>query len=91
MKINTVLYGSAKVTDVSEDKIFETINRVVLLRIKTMILKNLGKEDVFAFKEVVKKNDPKLFFDFAYKRIPHLADKIHSEIRQLSLELQKTQ
>ncbi len=91
MKIDRVLYGSAKATDVSEEKIFDTINRIVLLRIKTMILKNLKKEDAFAFREVVKRNDPKLFFDFAYKRVPHLAEKIHSETKQLSLELRKAQ
>lgn len=91
MKTDRILYGTANSTDVIEDKIFETINRILLLRIKTMVLRNLKRGDAFAFKEVVKKNDPKLFFDFAYKRVPRLAEKIHSEIKQLSLELQRTQ
>lgn len=89
MKTDKVLYGAANASDVTEEKIFETINRIILLRVKTMILKSLKREDAFAFREVVKKNDPTLFFDFAYKRIPHLAEKIHTEVQQLSLELHK--
>ena len=72
-----------------EQKILEQINRIVLLRIKTLIVENLKKEDIPEFRQIIEKNDPKLLFSFANKKIPDLAGKIHEEIKRLTMELKK--
>lgn len=70
-----------------EQDLFEQINRIVLLKIKTLIVRNLQKEDIPEFEQAVKKNDISILLAFARRKIPHLSVKIHEEMKLLSQKI----
>lgn len=63
------------------EDIFEQINKIVLLKIKTLIIKNLRREDMPEFEQAVKKNNINTLLAFALRKIPHLSTKIHEEMK----------
>lgn len=71
----------------SEQETIAQINRILLLKIKTLIVRNLKKEDIPEFEKIVMKNDSNLLLSFAYKKIPNLASQIYREIESLSKKL----
>lgn len=73
--------------NVEEQEVLAQLNRIVLLKIKTLIVRNLKKEDVPEFEKIVLKNDSNLLLAFANKRIPHLGKMIYSEIEKLTQKL----
>lgn len=66
-----------------EQDLLEQINRIVLLKMKTLIVRNLQKEDIPEFEKIVRKNNSNLLLDFAHRKIPHLAQNIYKEIEKL--------
>lgn len=65
----------------TEEDILEQINKIVLLKIKTLIVKNLRREDIPEFERAVKKNDIYILLAFARRKIPHLSAKIYEEMK----------
>lgn len=70
-----------------EEEVIEQINKIVLLKIKTIIVKGLKKEDIPEFEQVVKKEDIGLLLAFAQKKLPNLSSKIHEEIKLLGQKI----
>lgn len=70
-----------------EQKILEQINRIVLLRIKSLIVKNLKQEDIPEFEQIVKSGNSNRLLSFAGKKIPNFSQKINLEIEQLKQKL----
>lgn len=70
-----------------EQEVLAQLNRIVLLKIKTLIVSNLKKEDISEFEKIVLKNDSNLLLAFANKKIPNLAKMIYIEIDKLSQKL----
>ena len=68
--------------------ILAQINRIVLLRIKSLIVENLKKEDISQFERIVKSNNSNLLLDFAGKKIPNLSTLIAQEIESIKSEVQ---
>lgn len=71
----------------NKEEIFEQINKIVLLKIKTLIVKGLRREDILEFEQAVKKNDVSVLLAFAQRRIPHLSTKIHEEMKLLGQKI----
>ena len=72
-----------------EQKILEQINRIFLLRIKTLIVRNLKKEDIPAFREIVLQQNSNALFQFAIKKIPELENKLLEEFTAVNQELKE--
>lgn len=72
---------------IEEQKILTQLNRIILLKIKALIVRNLKEEDVTEFEKIVLKNDPNLLLAFANKKIPHLGKMIYEEIDKLNQKL----
>lgn len=70
-----------------EQEILEKINKIVLLRIKTLIVRYLKKEDIPQFEQIVKSNNSNLLLDFAAKKIPSLSNLISQEIENIRNEI----
>ena len=71
----------------NKEEIFEQINKIVLLKIKTLIVKGLRREDILEFEQAVKKNDVSVLLAFAQRRIPHLSTKSHEEMKLLGQKI----
>ena len=71
----------------NEEEIIEQINKLVLLKIKTLIVKSLRQEDMPEFEQVVKKNDISILLAFAGRKISHLSAKIHEEMKLLGQKI----
>lgn len=69
-----------------EQKIVEQINTIVLLRLKSLIVENLKKEDVPQFEQIIESNNPNLLLSFAAKKIPNLSALISQEIESIRNE-----
>jgi len=67
--------------------IVERINKIVLLKIKTLIINNLRKEDVPEFEQVVKKGNTNLLLAFAHKKVPDLSLKIYQEMESFGKKI----
>jgi len=80
---------TTKIVASKEEKIIEQINRIVLLKIKTLIVKNLRQEDVPEFEQAVRKNDISILLAFAQRKVPHLSAKIHEEMKSLGQKIAK--
>lgn len=70
-----------------EQDFIEQINRIVLLKIKTLIVRNLQKENMPEFEQVVRKEDLGLLLAFAQKKVPDLSSKIHEEMKLLGQKI----
>lgn len=80
--------GTQKIIDSNkEEEIIEQINRIVLLKIKTLIIKNIKQKDVSEFEQAVKKNDISILLAFAQRKVPHLSTKIHEEMKLLGQKI----
>lgn len=71
----------------NEEEVIEQINKIVLLKIKTIIVKGLKKEDIPEFEQVVRKEDIGLLLGFAQKKLPNLSSKIHGEMKLLGQKI----
>ncbi len=71
----------------NEHKIMAQISRVILLRIKTVIIQHLKKEDIAELEQVMKEKNINLVLNFAHKKIPQLSQKIYSEIELLAQKI----
>ncbi len=67
--------------------VLNQIERIILLKIKTIIIRNLKKEDIPEFEQIVLKNSPSLLLKFANEKIPSLSSKIKEEIMTLHKQL----
>lgn len=67
------------------------INKIVLLRIKSLIIKNLRKEDISQFGQIVKSNNSNLLLDFAGKKITNFSNLVSQEIENIKNEIQSTE
>lgn len=70
-----------------QQNIADQINKIALLKLKTLIVKNLSKEDLPEFESVVKNGNINLLLSFAYKKTPDLAFKIYQEMESLGQKL----
>lgn len=70
-----------------EHEILAQINRIVSLKIKTLIIKNLPKDAIPEFKTIVLENNPNKLLSFARQKIPSLADKICEETQKIKEKL----
>lgn len=72
---------------VEEQEVLTLLNRIILLKIKTLIARHLKEEDISEFEKIVLKNNPNLLLAFANKQIPHLGKMIYEEIDKLNQKL----
>lgn len=72
-----------------EQDLFEQINKIVLLKIKTLIVRNLKRDDIPEFEQVVRKEDVGLLLAFAQKKVSDLSSKIHEEMKLLGQKIAK--
>jgi hypothetical protein len=70
-----------------EEEIIEQINKIVLLKIKTIVVRGLNESDIPEFEQVVKKQDLDLLLAFAQKKVPDLSSKIHEEMKLLGQKI----
>lgn len=70
-----------------EEEVIEQFNKIVLLKIKTIIVRGLKKEDIPEFEQVVRKEDLGLLLAFAQKKLPNLSSKIHKEMKLLGQKI----
>ncbi len=82
--------AGSKNINLEEQEVLSQINRIILLKIKTLIVRNLRKEDIPEFEKIVLKNDSNFLLAFANKKIPNFAKKIYDEIDVLSQKLNLT-
>ena len=73
-----------------EQKIIEQINKIVLLRLKSLIVESLKKDDIPQFERIIKLNNPNLLLNFAAKKIPNLSAIISQEIEIIRSEIHPT-
>lgn len=73
-----------------EQKIIGQINTIVLLRLKSLIVESLKKEDISQFEQIVKSNNPNLLLNFAAKKIPNLSTLIFKEIEIIRNDINPT-
>lgn len=72
---------------VPDQEILESINRIVLLRLKTLILKSLKKSDIPEFEEIVKSGNSNLLLNFAGKKIPDFSKLFYRELEDIKKEI----
>ena len=68
---------------VPDQEILERINRIVLLRLKTLIVKGLKKDDIAQFEEIVKSGNSNLLLNFAGKKIPDFSKLFYRELEDI--------
>ena len=66
-----------------EQEILEQIGKIALLKIKTIIVKALKKEDILDFEKVAKEKHFGLLLAFAKKKVPNLSSEIQIEMKKL--------
>lgn len=66
-----------------DQEIIERINRIVLLRLKTLIVKGLKKNDIPQFEEIVKSGNSNLLLNFAGNKIPDFSKLFCQEIESI--------
>ena len=72
-----------------KQEIIDQVNRIILLKIKTLIINSLTKEDLQEFEKLVEKEDLVSLLAFARKKDPQLARKISQEMMLLGLRLKR--
>lgn len=70
-----------------DQEILEQINRIVLLRLKTLIVKGLKKNDIPQFEEIVKSGNSNLLLNFAAKKIPDFSTLFYRELEDIKKEI----
>lgn len=71
----------------SDQEILERINRIVLLRLKTLIVKGLKKNDIPRFEEIVKSGNSNLLLNFAGNKITDFSKLFCQEIEKIKKEV----
>ncbi len=71
------------------DKNLEQLNAIVLLRIKTVVLRNLKKTDIPEFTKILEKKDSNEILAFASKKIPNITQLIGQEVQKISQEVSR--
>ena len=70
---------------------FDThLKRILLIKLKTIILKSLKKEDVPEFIRIIAKNDTDLLLKFAYAKNSQLPRQLFEEIINLKQQIENT-
>lgn len=72
---------------IPEQELLERINRIVLLRLKTLIVKSLKKNDISRFEEIVKSGNSNLLLNFAGKKIPDFSKLFYRELEDIKKEI----
>lgn len=72
---------------VPNQELLERINRIVLLKIKTLIVKSLKERDIPEFEEIVKSGNAGLLLSFAAKKIPDFSKLFYRELEDLKKEI----
>ena len=72
---------------VPDQEILERINRIVLLRLKTLIVKGLKKNDIAQFEEIVKSGNSNLLLNFAGNKIPNFSKLFYQELDDIKNEI----
>lgn len=70
-----------------EEEIIEQINKIVLLKIKTIIVRSLKEDDIPEFEQIVRKENLGLMLAFAKRKVPDLSSKIHEEMKLLGQKI----
>jgi len=70
-----------------DQEILERINRIVLLRLKTLIVGGLKKNDVAQFEKIVKSGNSNLLLNFAGNRIPNFSKLFYQELEDIKKEM----
>ncbi len=70
-----------------DQEILERINRIVLLRLKTLIVGGLKKNDVAQFEKIVKSGNSNLLLNFAGNRIPNFSKLFYQELEDIKKEI----
>lgn len=70
-----------------DQEILERINRIVLLRTKTLIIKSLKKKEYPEFEGIVKSGNSNLLLNFAGKKIPNFSKLFCQEIETIRKEI----
>ncbi len=70
-----------------DQEILERINRIVLLRVKTLIVKSLKKRDISEFEGIVKSGNSNLLLNFAGKKIPSFSKLFYRELEDIKNEI----
>lgn len=76
--------------NIKEQKILEQIERIMAIRIKTLIINNLPQDALPEFKNIILENNPNILLSFAQQKIPSLTNKIYKEITKLKGELSES-
>lgn len=71
----------------SDREILERVNRIVLLRLKTLIVKGLKKNDISQFEDIVKSGNSNLLLNFAGNKIPNFSKLFCQEIETIRKEI----
>jgi len=72
---------------VSEQELLERINRIVLLRLKTLIVKSLRKNDITRFEEIIKSGNSNLLLNFAGNKIPNFSKLFYRELEDIKKKI----
>ncbi len=72
---------------VPDQEILEWINRIVLLRLKTLIVKGLKKNDIPQFEVIIKSGNSNHLLSFACKKIPNFSKLFYQELEGIKKEI----
>ena len=75
------------VSQPQEEEVIEQINKIVLLEIKTIIVRGLKEDDIPEFEQIVRKGNLGLMLAFAKRKVPDLSSKIHKEMKLLGQKI----
>jgi|CXWL01.1.fsa_nt_gi hypothetical protein len=75
------------VSQPQEEEVIEQINKIVLLKIKTIIVRGLKEDDIPEFEQIVRKGNLGLMLAFAKRKVPDLSSKIHKEMKLLGQKI----
>lgn len=76
-------------TFLRDNRVLEQISKIHLLRIISLIVNNLAKDDIPEFEAILSKKDSGALLPFAIKKIPQFEVKLLEEIKATNQKLQE--
>lgn len=79
----------SNITQTKDKEIVKKLNNIVLLRLKTLIVRGLRKEQLPEFERIVKSGDSNHLLQFAGTNIPNFSRLFSKELEEVKQEIYK--
>jgi len=74
-------------TQTGDKEVLEKLNKIVLLRLKTLIVRSLKKEQILEFEKIISLGDSNLLLNFAGNNIPNFSYLFYKELEEIKQEI----